>query len=62
MLRRDVRNPSKNEFHNHKIHTAGEVAEKGSYVCWHCNRPYVIVSDRMLQLCPACFGRHFIKQ
>lgn len=42
-----------------KIWLTGEIAEKGSYVCVHCNSHTAMEQSGYLPLCPSCYSRRF---
>jgi hypothetical protein len=49
----------RNASHARKIRCAGEMAQKGSYVCVHCNSHSAMEHNGQLPLCRCCYGRRF---
>jgi len=62
MARLNIRTPSRNIYRKNKTWFAGEIAERGCYVCRHCNSQTLIENGNHLPLCPTCYGRRFTLQ
>ena len=59
MSRLNGKTAFRNLSHKARIWSAGEIAEKGSYVCVHCNGHTAMEHSGHLPLCRTCFGRRF---
>jgi hypothetical protein len=44
---------------NHRSLAAGDIVEKGRYVCVRCNAYSNMEQDGPLPLCHSCYGRRF---
>ncbi len=59
MARFKIITPSRNYVHIKKTWTAGQLAEKGNYVCRHCNSEISLGHNGCLPLCHTCYGRRY---